>query len=135
MIFKGTKLYSIFGNKCPRCHEGSFFENANPFNLKKFDKMNEQCKVCNEPFEREPGFYFGGMYGSYALYTALIASVLVSFVVIWEINVFYVLAVLIPLIILTQPLFFRWGRLFWINIFVKYDPEAHKKPQRNVPKW
>lgn len=134
-MLKGTKLYSIFGNKCPHCHEGAFFKNDNPFNFKDFDKMNDHCEVCNEPFEREPGFYFGGMYGSYALYTALIAAVFVTCVVMWEMNIFYVLGVLIPIIIISQPLFFRWGRLLWINIFVSYDPEAPKNPHRNVPKW
>lgn len=103
--------------------------------MKQFDKMNAHCEVCNEAFEREPGFYIGGMYGSYALYTALISVVFVSFVVVWEINIFYVLAILIPLIIVSQPLFFRWGRLLWINIFVKYDPNAAKGEKRITPKW
>lgn len=134
-MLKGTKLYSIFNNKCPHCQEGQFFKTNNPFNMKQFDKMNAHCEVCNEAFEREPGFYIGGMYGSYALYTALISVVFVSFVVVWEINIFYVLAILIPLIIVSQPLFFRWGRLLWINIFVKYDPNAAKGEKRITPKW
>lgn len=134
-MLKGTKLYSIFNNKCPRCQEGQFFKTNNPFNMKQFDKMNAHCEVCNEAFEREPGFYIGGMYGSYALYTALISVVFVSFVVVWEINIFYVLAILIPLIIVSQPLFFRWGRLLWINIFVKYDPNSGKGEKRITPKW
>jgi len=134
-MLKGTKVYSILNNKCPRCHQGSFFVHNNPFNLKKFDKMHPQCEVCGESFEREPGFYFGGMYGSYALYTALIAVVFVSCVVLLEINIFYVLAVLIPILIISQPVFFRWGRLLWINVFVSYDPEASKGEKKITPKW
>jgi uncharacterized protein (DUF983 family) len=133
-MLKGTKLYSILSNKCPRCHKGQFFKVNNPFNLKQFDKMNDHCEVCNEIFDREPGFYFGGMYGSYALYTALIATVFVSFVVIMGISIFYVLGVLIPIIVVTQPVFFRWGRLLWINIFVKYDPKAAQTPKETTPK-
>ncbi|MFN8344255.1 MAG: DUF983 domain-containing protein [Spirosomataceae bacterium] len=134
-MLKGTKLYSILNNKCPRCQQGQFFESNNPFSLKKFDKMNDQCAVCNESFSREPGFYIGGMYGSYALYTALITAVFVTCVVYLGINIFYVLAVLIPFIIGSQPLFFRWGRLLWINIFVKYDPEVAKGKKKITPKW
>jgi hypothetical protein len=73
------------------------------------------------------------MYGSYALYSALIATVFVGCVVILGINIFYVLGVLIPIIIVSQPIFFRWGRLLWINIFVKYDPEAAKNSRKTTP--
>ena len=134
-MLKGTKLYSIFNNKCPRCQQGQFFESDNPFNLKKFDKMNDHCDVCHESFSREPGFYVGAMYGSYAFYTGLITIVFVSCVVFLGINIFYVLAVLIPVIIVLQPVFFRWGRLLWINIFIKYDPEAAKGDKKITPKW
>jgi len=134
-MLKGTKLYSIFQNKCPRCHQGQFFKTNNSFNIRQFDKMNDHCEVCDEPFEREPGFYIGGMYGSYALYTALIASVFIGFVVIMKTEISYVLAVLIPILILSQPVFFRWGRLLWINIFVKYDPTAKKGDKKISHKW
>lgn len=103
--------------------------------MKQFDKMNDHCEVCGEPFEREPGFYFGGMYGSYALYTGLIAAVFVGCVVLLNIDIFYVLAILIPIIVISQPVFFRWGRLLWINIFVKYDPTAKKGDKKISPKW
>ena len=97
--------------------------------------MHPQCEVCGESFEREPGFYFGGMYGSYALYTAVIAVVFVSCVVLLGINIFYVLAILVPVLIISQPVFFRWGRLLWINVFVNYDPEAAKGEKKITPKW
>ncbi|AEI50137.1 DUF983 domain-containing protein [Runella slithyformis] len=132
---KGSKIYSILYNKCPRCQQGAFFVYNNPFNLRKFDKMHPHCEVCGESFEREPGFYFGGMYGSYTLYTLLIASVFVSCVVVLKINIFYVLAFLIPILIISQPVFFRWGRLLWINIFVSYNPDAANGEKKITPKW
>lgn len=134
-MLKGSKLYSILHNKCPRCQEGNFFKSNQSFRWKDFDKMHTNCEVCGESFEREPGFYFGGMYGSYALYTLLISVVFVCFVLWLQFNVLYVLGVLIPILILSQPLFFRWGRLLWINIFVQYDPEAAKNPKKIKPKW
>ncbi len=122
-MLKGTKLYSILFNKCPRCHEGDFFETRSAYNLKKFDKMHKQCSHCGEDFEREPGFYFGAMYISYALYVALIITSFVGFVVILDGDEIRLLYFLIPTLVLVMPLFFRLGRRVWINIFVKYQPK------------
>lgn len=42
MVFKkGSKLFSIFYNKCPRCHEGEFMAGKNMFDLPKALKMND----------------------------------------------------------------------------------------------
>lgn len=122
-MLKGTKLYSILFNKCPRCHEGDFFETNNAYNLKKFDKMNKHCAHCGEDFEREPGFYFGAMYISYALYVALIITSFVGYVVIFDGDALRLLYFLVPILIFAMPLFFRLGRRVWINIFVKFKRE------------
>lgn len=97
--------------------------------------MHTQCAHCGESFERETGFYFGGMYGSYLLYSALIGASIIVFVMILKLNIYYVLGVLVPVILLSQPLFFRLGRLIWINIFVKYDAEIAKGHKKATPKW
>ena len=44
MKYKETIAYSIINSKCPQCHEGDFFETNNPYNLKKFDKMDRTDK-------------------------------------------------------------------------------------------
>lgn len=121
---KGTKFYSIFFNKCPRCQTGNFFAVNNPYQLKQFDKMNPQCPCCGERFEREPGYYTGALYVSYAYYTALIVSCFVVFQVLLALDMTYFLSVLIGLIILLTPPVFRLARLTWINFFISYD--SHK---------
>ncbi len=125
-MLKETKLHSILFNKCPRCHEGDFFETPNPYNLKNFDKMHKHCPHCGEDFEREPGFYFGAMYISYALYVAMIVTSFVGFVIILNIDAIKLLYFLIPALILVMPVFFRLGRLVWANLFVKYKPQKNK---------
>ncbi|MFN8355038.1 MAG: DUF983 domain-containing protein [Spirosomataceae bacterium] len=122
-MFKGSKLYSILFNKCPRCHEGQFFKNP-PYHPTKFGEINARCSVCDESLERETGFYFGAMYVSYAFYVALTVTAFVGFVVLLDFEVIHVLAVLIPLYIILMPLFFRTARLVWINIFVNYKKDA-----------
>ncbi|MBL7920717.1 MAG: DUF983 domain-containing protein [Bacteroidia bacterium] len=125
-MIKGTKLYSILGNKCPRCHEGDFFITKNPYNLKKFDKMYERCTVCNEKFDKEPGFFYGAMYVNYALTVALGVGWFILIYLMYGFDpMIYVVSFSIVLLI-TIPWMFRTGRLVWINFFVKYKKDFVK---------
>lgn len=72
---------------------------------------------------REPGFYVGAMYISYALSVALTVAFFVVFVLFFNFDINYVLGALIPTIIILVPVLFRTARIIWINIFVKYDDE------------
>ncbi|WP_027302669.1 DUF983 domain-containing protein [Rudanella lutea] len=126
-MLKGTKLYSIVFNKCPRCQEGDMFTSATAFS-REFDQMHTHCHACGQRFEPEPGFYFGSMYVSYALYVATIVSAFFLFVVFLDVDPVDLLWGLLPALVLLTPLFFRLARRTWINIFVGYDPAAKKEP-------
>ncbi len=117
------KLYSIATNTCPKCNVGPFFKTKNPYDLKNFDKTNVCCEYCSESFLREPGFYIGAMYISYALTVAMTVTAFVGFVLIFDFEIEYVLAGLILAIILLLPILFRTARIMWINIFVKYNTQ------------
>ncbi|WP_461093122.1 DUF983 domain-containing protein [Spirosoma gilvum] len=118
---KGTKLYSILFNKCPRCQLGSFFAVNNPYNLRLFAQMNLHCACCGERFEREPGYYTGALYVSYGYYTGLIVSCFLVFEIFLDWELVYFLTLLISLIIGLTPVVFRLARLTWINFFIHYD--------------
>ncbi|CAG4998680.1 hypothetical protein DYBT9275_02055 [Dyadobacter sp. CECT 9275] len=120
-MFKGSKIYSILANRCPKCHQGSFFKTNNPYDLKNFDKVHDKCEFCQESFTREPGFYIGSMYVSYALSVALMVVFFLGFVIILDFNMETVLISLLISYVLLIPVWFRLARLIWINIFVKYD--------------
>lgn len=121
MKFNETKLYSILNNRCPRCHKGHFFENDNPFALKKFDKMHKRCPHCGENFEVETGFYYGAMYVSYGLTVVFgILTYLCCTLLLGLSNYFFIL-IFTLLVIALMPLFYRIARLIWINIFIKYE--------------
>lgn len=117
-------VYSVVRNKCAKCHQGDIFIYKNAYNLKKFDKMHESCSHCGMKYEKEPGFFYGAMYVSYALMSALFIS---SFVIdnlwihsqTWQYMTFIVLAM-----ILSVPLTYRLARLIWINFFTKFDQES-----------
>lgn len=125
MLKKGTKIYSILRMKCPKCHSSDLFEDRNPYNLSKVFDMPKTCSKCGQRFELEPGFYYGGMYVSYALAVAWAVTVFVALNVLYPAYTIelYLLITLLSMIALT-PLFFRLARAAWINFFVQYDANA-----------
>jgi len=122
MFSKGSKLYSIFNNKCPRCHQGSFF-NSSPYNLKEFSAMPRVCSVCGQPYEPEPGYYYGAMYVSYAINVAIFMALWIAwFLLFRSLNIWWMIFISIFVGLILTPLTFRYARLIWINFFVKYRP-------------
>ena len=69
--------YSTLANKCPRCHQGEVFKEKNPYKLNKMFSLHETCSHCQLKYEREPSFFYGAMYVSYALNVALSVAVFV----------------------------------------------------------
>lgn len=120
-MFKGTKLYSIFSNKCPKCHEGDFFVNKNPYK-EGFIKMYDHCPHCHESFNKEVGFYYGAMYVSYGVNIALGVALFILSVLILKIDLVVYLILFFLLVIALFPWTLRTSRLIYINLFVKYDP-------------
>ena len=115
-------VYSVVGKKCPQCHQSDVFKSNAVFNLKTFDKMNESCSCCGMKYEKEPGYFYGAMYVSYALVVGwfVLTFIIDSFIVksqTWQYLTFFV-----STIIVMMPLTFRTSRLIWLNLFVKYDP-------------
>lgn len=136
MAWKDTMLYSIFAEKCPKCHEGDLFEVRNAYKLKSLTKMNKNCPHCGENFQPEPGFYFGAAYVSYALTVALWVAVIVALITFdalgWIEYGFLThpatsLVTGIVLLLLLLPVLYRQSRAIWINFFVKFDPSKRKK--------
>lgn len=119
MLKKGSKFYSVFRNKCPRCHEGDFYINPNPFNIKENLKINENCSNCGLKYMIEPSFFYGAMYVSYALTVALsIAIFIICYLLGVDLMKIFI-AIVISLIIFT-PFTLRLSRLIYINFFIHY---------------
>ncbi len=125
MFSKGSKLYSIFKMRCPKCHETPLFENKNHYKYDKFFAMPKTCPRCGQRFELEPAFYYGAMYVSYGVSVAWMISVFVAMLVLYpSFNVNEYLFVAIGSIIVLAPVIFKLCRAIYINFFVKYDPRA-----------
>ena len=126
ILKKGTKIYSIFNNKCPKCNEGDFFVDNNPLHLKNVLKIHENCPSCGFKYVIEPSFFYGAMYVSYGL---TVGISIITFIVLYAlgfdlIQVF--IGIIIALVVLT-PITLRLSRLIYINLFVKYEAEYKNK--------
>jgi hypothetical protein len=132
--------------KCPRCRKGDMFQDSNPWHLKNTMKMNRECPVCKQPFNIEPGFYYGSSYVSYALTVALSVTSFIAWALLIGFSLkdnrlFYWLAINGVLLIALQPYIMRVARTGWLAFFVKYDkdwkanapvqPERINKEQEN----
>lgn len=71
MFEKGSKINSILGFKCPRCHNADLFP-TKILSFKGWFKMNDTCSNCGQKYTLEPGFYWGAMYIGYLLSVVLI---------------------------------------------------------------
>ena len=67
-------LTTVLTCKCPKCRKGDMFPKGNLFHPLRFHKMHERCDVCGQSFDPEPGFYFGAMFVSYGINTALFVA-------------------------------------------------------------
>lgn len=133
MAWKESRIKSVLTNTCPNCHEGKVFKFNTIFNLRKFDKMHENCSECGHKYERETAFFIGAMYASYGITVALSVATFVLTYIIYQETPYWVYMINILIVLLVfAPLSFRLGRLVWINLFTGYDPEAIKKHHQKI---
>jgi hypothetical protein len=112
---------SIFGFKCPHCHQGDFFVDSNPYHLSTVGDIRERCAVCHRKFTPEPGFYYGGMYVAYALAVATFATIYTALIVLWPDAPLWVdAAFVLGGLILLAPWLYAVSKTIWANFFMHY---------------
>lgn len=123
---KGSKAYSIFNFKCPRCHEGDLFE-TETFSFQKSFDMHHRCPQCDLNYMPEPGFYYGAMFISYIF----MGFFCIGFVMFFHWVLGWSTAGSFALLLLVITIYFVWifrlARSIWININVRYRPGTIKK--------
>ena len=126
MFKKESKLFAIFGMKCPACHEGDLFVHKGAYRMKHLALMHDRCPVCNQNYSPEPNFYYGAMYVSYAYTVALFIGVYIVFGGILEWGVWPIVGILSALLALLTPYLFRLSRSTYINVIIGYKPRSPK---------
>ena len=124
MFGKGSKLYSIFNNKCPQCNKGEFYKYKLTLNPKKITTLHENCSECGLKYMMEPSFYFGAMYVNYALAVALFVAVFIIAKLFLGMSILHSFITIIVVSVLLMPVTLRLSRIIWINIFVSYKKDA-----------
>ena len=106
------RLIAILLQCCPSCLHGLV-------------GMHETCPQCGYQFGREPGYFTGAMFASFALAVPIL---FIIFMVLWNFfsdiwpltfNLFVTFIVFLPFV----PLIFRFSRVIWMHIDWLLDPE------------
>jgi uncharacterized protein (DUF983 family) len=127
---KPSSIWSTLTMRCPRCRKGHMFKDANPYKSLKLShifNMYDNCPVCNQQYDLEPGFWYGTAYVSYALAVTVSATTFLAWLLLIGVStddnrIFYWLGFNCTLLVVLQPWLMRLSRVLYIRFFVKFDP-------------
>lgn len=127
-------LWSIIAMRCPRCRRGPMFKHPNPYrklSLKNISDMHDNCPVCNQKYDMEPGFWYGTGYVSYALAVAMSVATFIAWwvfigVSVSDNRVMYWFIFNSIVLVVSQPWMMRMSRVIYMRFFVSYDPHFDK---------
>ncbi len=110
-------LMSLLKGKCPQCEKNDIFKSkGNLFKLQ-IPEMHDNCQTCNFKFEKEPGFFFGAMFVSYAVTAAeFIAAYIISHFI-FGLSLLASFLTVVALSIVLSAFNFRLSRSIWIYLF------------------
>lgn len=115
----GQRLRAIARLRCPICGTGRVFRST--------FAIHEHCPDCGLKFLREPGYFLGAMYFSYALGIPIILLFMLLFYLIfpaWKLWQLFLLAwvAFLPLV----PLVYRYSRIMWLHFDRYFDPDSEE---------
>lgn len=121
--------------RCPRCRRGDMFKSNNAYkklSLHNILDMHDECPICHQKFDLEPGFWYGTGYVSYGLVLIFSAITFALWCLIVGISmndnrVFWWLLFNGVVVIILQPWFMRFSRVVYLNFFVKYNKNYDKE--------
>lgn len=125
---------NVWKNCCPRCGEGKVWKEKHLKAMLAKNPMHMHCLACGLSYEREPGFWQGAMYVSYALSTAIFigAWIIISLFFPEDTPFVYNIYLIVGMIIILMPTNWRWSRLIWLNFFVSSKTELTSKEKEVV---
>ena len=123
---KGLAMWpAIVHAKCPKCRVGDIY--ASPMYSLGGQKMHTKCPHCGMAYEREPGYFYGAMYVSYAFIVAELVTLAVgTSVLTGSDNPWLYVIILSGVVGLLAPFNLRYSRvilLHWLTPGLHYHPE------------
>lgn len=120
--------FALLNAKCPQCRKGDMFK-YKWWNISNFATHHKLCPICKLRYDREPGFFIGAMYISYAMIVVMVAIAWFILYFIFNDPAFEIYIVtIITLNIVLLPIFFRYSRVLYIYAFggVEYNQHLNK---------
>jgi uncharacterized protein (DUF983 family) len=115
-----SRVWAAIRQRCPRCCRGPVFRGS--------FAMNEACPRCSLRFEREPGYFLGAMYFSYALCIPILGIGILFWrwalpELRWEWIVLLAGLSYVPF----MPVVFRYSRVLWLYFDHWVSPSSFNK--------
>ena len=93
--------------RCPHCCEGKIYQRGMT--------MNARCPVCDLQFEREPGYFMGALYVSYALAIVILLSGMGIVCSLWPtLDLGWAVLISAACFVPFVPVVTRYSRVIWI---------------------
>jgi uncharacterized protein (DUF983 family) len=123
-----SRFIAVLRQRCPNCRRGQVF--------KGIFEMNDTCPVCGITFQREPGYFLGAMYFSYALGVPIIAGLtgILKFTLLssWELQ--WVVLPAWGIYLLLVPAVFRYSRVLWMHFDRYFNPDQPPNDEKSNEK-
>src|ERR1041385_8460848 len=101
------KWWAMLRQRCPYCCRGSIYARGM--------QMNDRCPVCNLRFEREPGYFMGSLYISYAIAVAVLVLWLwIGSMLFPDVDLGWIVLGCIALFVPLVPMVTRYARVIWM---------------------
>lgn len=101
------KWLALARMRCPRCCDGKIYQRGM--------SMNARCPVCDLQFEREPGYFMGALYISYALaIVCLLFGLWIGTLILPEVDLGWLVLLSAVCFVPFVPVVTRYSRVIWI---------------------
>lgn len=95
--------------RCPRCRKGPIYAASN--------EMHVRCPECGHTYEREPGYFVGSLYISYAMAIAVLGTfTLIGHLLFPEVDLGWIVLGAIVAFLPLVPTATRYARVLWMYI-------------------
>jgi uncharacterized protein (DUF983 family) len=101
------KWLALLRKRCPRCCDGKIYERGM--------QMHPRCPVCDLQFEREPGYFMGALYISYALAIVfLLFGMWIASTLLPTLDLGWIVLISAACFVPFVPIVTRYARVIWI---------------------
>jgi uncharacterized protein (DUF983 family) len=101
------KWLALWRMRCPRCCDGKIYRRGM--------QINPRCPVCNLLFEREPGYFMGALYISYALAIIfLLLGMWIFSMLLPALDLGWIVLISAACFVPFVPIVTRYARVIWI---------------------